>query len=82
MKNKFKKLDFTIAVNPFLRTAEITHKVETIEMNFQDLDEWNAFRMDGKDFDIHFYYDEEFSVSIYDQTNTNNWHSVTLTINF
>jgi hypothetical protein len=78
----FKQLKFKVFVNSFFRTAEITHKDETIEMNFETLDEWNAFKMNGKDFDIHFHYDEEFSVSIYDvqdgQINTDNWHSVKL----
>ena len=84
METKFKRLKFNVVVNAFLRTAEITHKDETIEMNFEDLDEWNTFKMGGRDFDIHFLYDEEFSVSIYDvqdgQINTDNWHSVKLKI--
>jgi hypothetical protein len=61
---------FKVEVNPFIREAiikSIINDVEhTLEMYYEDVDEWNGFMLDGKHFDIHFDYDEEFSVSIYE----------------
>ena len=62
-------INFKVEVNPFLREVIIKSTINdvehTLEMYYEDADEWNAFMLYGKHFDIHFYYDEEFTVSIY-----------------
>ena len=66
-----KKISFLVIVNPFTMIAEVIHKDETIEIKFKEFDEWNAFNIGERVFDIHFHYDEEFTVSIYDVVNGN-----------
>jgi len=65
--------NFKVEVNPFLRMAIVKTNVNDCERSFamyyKDVDEWNSFSLDGKIFDIHFDYDEEFSVSIYPYIN-------------
>jgi hypothetical protein len=48
-------------VNPFLRTVTIIN--QTIQ--FDDLDEWSSFTMDGRHYEIHFFYDDKFELSVY-----------------
>ena len=61
--------NFEVTVNPFKREAVLKcliNECEYIKTIFWgDIDEWNSFEMENKTFDIHFYYDAEFLVSIY-----------------
>jgi hypothetical protein len=36
------------------------------ELYFRDLDEWQSFEMDGKVYDVHFLYEDNFSLNIYE----------------
>jgi hypothetical protein len=92
MKNlkKEKEIKFKVEVNPFLREAIIKSKIEDCEyaevLNYEDIDEWQGFVMAGKMFDIHFYYEEKFEVSIYPvnikenspETDVSKWYKVDL----
>jgi hypothetical protein len=82
------EIKFKVEVNPFLREAVITSrinkKIHVEVLNYEDIDEWQGFVMDGKLFDIHFYYDKTFEVSIYPlkenshETDVSKWYKVDL----
>ena len=36
------------------------------ELYFRDLDEWQSFEMDGKVYDVHFLYEDDFTLNIYE----------------
>ena len=63
------KRKFNVEVNPFTQTAIISSKFNDVlytqMINYSDLDVWDSFEMAWECFDIHFLYDDEFSVSIY-----------------
>ena len=72
---------FTVTVNPFTRRAVI-YKEEypsgesyTLEIQFNDLDEWYSFNIGDKMYDAHFLYEGEFSFNIYpvDENNHNDY---------
>ena len=58
---------FKVKVNPFSRSAEITKGDTTLELFFDELDEWQAFNMGDDVYDAHFLYEGEgeFSFDIY-----------------
>jgi hypothetical protein len=62
-------MKFKVEVNPFKKQAIINAKIGVVsytkEIYFQEFDEWNAFEFGDHVFDIHFHYEDEFSVSIY-----------------
>jgi len=63
-------MKFKVEVNPFKKKAIIKTMIGgfdfTKEIYYKELDEWNSFQVVGERvFDIHFHYDEEFTVSIY-----------------
>ena len=62
-------IKFKVDVNPFKREAivkcDINNSEYTETIYYDDNDEWFNFDMDDYNFDIHFLYDHEFSVSIY-----------------
>jgi hypothetical protein len=63
-------MKFKVEVNPFKKQAIIKTRIGgfdfTKEIYYKELDEWNSFQVIGERvFDIHFHYDEEFTVSIY-----------------
>jgi hypothetical protein len=62
-------MKFKVEVNPFKKQAIINAKIGVVnytkEIYFQEFDEWNAFELGDHVFDIHFHYEDEFSVSIY-----------------
>jgi hypothetical protein len=62
-------MKFKVEVNPFKKQAIINAKIGFIsytkEIYFQEFDEWNTFEFGCHVFDIHFHYEDEFSVSIY-----------------
>lgn len=64
-------MKFKAIVNPFLKRLTVIGKTEkctfTEEIIFNDVDEWNAFEMDGNKFDIHFLYQEgsDLCIEIY-----------------
>lgn len=68
-KNNFKPQTFNVVVNPFLKNATISTKIDGIkyekDLQYIDIDEWDSFDFVGNVFDIHFLYDTEFTVSIY-----------------
>ena len=82
--------NFKVIVNPFTRqvtiTATIKGKKVTEKYFYDEADEWKGIEMNYVFFDVHVYYDQEFSVSIYDVTNvhqipntvTSYWHNVDL----
>lgn len=76
---------FNVLVNPFTGVAYVSTKVGSIQQeveifvgNWQD--EWASFEFGSNVYDIHFYYDTAFSVSVYDADDTQTIHSVKLTI--
>lgn len=63
---------FKVTVNPFEMTAKVLAMIsenekdnQEIEFTFKDFDWWDGFKVNGKEFDIHIHYDEEFTTSIY-----------------
>jgi hypothetical protein len=79
-------MKFDIIINPFTKLADITansdgKNKEQFKMTYSDADEWNSFKIDNKVFDIHFYYDEEFTVSIYEVFGENAIYSEYLPVN-
>ncbi len=62
-------MKFNAIVNPFLHEVKLTCKdkktTHEIVFNYESIDEWNSFEIDGKTFDIQFHYDAEFLISIY-----------------
>ena len=60
---------FKVQVNPFTREAIVQTEINGIEYKeeliFEDLDYWISFQFGDDIFGAHFYYDYEFSVSIY-----------------
>jgi hypothetical protein len=36
------------------------------ELYFRDLDEWQSFEIDGKHYDVHFLYEDDFTLNIYE----------------
>lgn len=80
---------FNVTVNPFSNNVVVGSKTKNgyqeIDMSVNSLtDEWSSFEMGGSVYDIHFHYDQEFSVSIYDAEDNieayQNSHSVKLLI--
>lgn len=76
---------FNVIVNPFTHVAYVSTKVgkteQEVELNPDTLlDEWSSFEFGDNVYDIHFHYDTEFSVSIYDADDTQSSHSVKLKI--
>jgi len=67
MKNM--KIKFNVEVNPFKQKVIISTEINNCKyektMYYETIDEWNSFEFDNKVFDINFYYDSEFLVSIY-----------------
>jgi hypothetical protein len=66
---KFKEY-FNVILNPFTKEIRATHhtsKSETYEkeLSYQEIDEWQSFKIDGAVFDLHILYDEKLTVSIY-----------------
>lgn len=72
-ESNLKPVKFTVLVNAFTREAKISAIINGCEyvrnQTFKDIDEWNAFEMENRTFDIHYHYDKEFTVSIYDVIN-------------
>ena len=62
-------MTFKAIVNPFLQEVKLTCKdkkiTQEIVFNYENIDEWNSFEIDGKIYDIQFHYDAEFLISIY-----------------
>lgn len=62
-------MKFKVEINPFKQKATVSTKVNnqshTVEIYYEDIDEWNSFKVNGQEFDIQFHYDAEFLVSIY-----------------
>jgi hypothetical protein len=76
---------FNVLVNPFTGIAYVSTKVgntqQEIEISVDNLlDEWSSFEFGSNVYDIHFHYETEFSVSIYDSDEYQNSHSVKLNI--
>jgi hypothetical protein len=74
---------FNVIVNPFTRVAYVSTRVgntnQEIEIQVDNLlDEWASFEFGSNVYDIHFHYEAEFSVSIYDADDTQGSHSVKL----
>lgn len=76
---------FDVIVNPFTHNVIVSHKSkegsEVVEFKADGLiDSWSSFTMNGFPYDIHFYYDQEFSVSVYTDEEYQVNHHVKLTI--
>ena len=59
---------FDVLVNPFTRESIITNPHDgffAIKLKFNDLDDWASFTYQETIYDVHFYYDGEFSLEIY-----------------
>jgi len=53
-------------VNPFTREVILDNGREELSVQFTDLDEWNSVNFqDGSMYDVHFYYDDTFQLSVY-----------------
>ena len=62
------KTKFDVVVNPFTRESIITNPHDgffAIKLRFKELDDWTSFTYRDDIYDVHFYYDEEFSFEIY-----------------
>lgn len=46
-------------INPFLRLVEIKLNDSSAHLNFDDIDEWQGFTLDGKIYDCHFNYESD-----------------------
>lgn len=72
--------NFIVIINPFTNRLKIKHKDVTQELEYNTFDEWIGFESDGKEYDIHVFYEEKLSLSIYDvednNTVTSYWHNV------
>lgn len=76
---------FNVLVNPFTGVAYISSKVGNIQQEIEIvvdniLDEWSSFEFGNCVYDVHFHYDTEFSVNIYDADDMQSSHSVKLNI--
>lgn len=76
---------FNVLVNPFTGVAYVSTKVGSMQQEVEIVvgnwqDEWASFEFGSNVYDIHFYYDTAFSVSVYDADDTQTIHSVKLTI--
>ena len=62
---------FYANVNPFLGLVRVytlredPYDMEE-ELGFEGVDEWNWFSFKGVGYNIHYFYDEDFSLSIYE----------------
>lgn len=67
------KFQFIVTVNPFLQSAKIQCEYKKClyekDLIYSDIDDWQTFQIDNRIFDIHFLYDTEFTVSIYNVEN-------------
>ena len=53
-------------VNPFTREVILDNEREELSVQFTDLDEWSGVKFsDGSSYDIHFYYEDTFQLSVY-----------------
>jgi hypothetical protein len=53
-------------VNPFTREVILIKQMDEVSIQFTDLDEWRGVHFnDGSSYDVHFYYDETFELSVY-----------------
>lgn len=68
-----KTIKFIVTVNPFLKSAKIQCEYKKClyekKLIYSDIDDWQTFKIDNRVFDIHFLYDTEFTVSIYNVEN-------------
>ena len=76
---------FYVMVNPFTHNVIVSQKskdgVDEAELRATDLmDSWISVTMGEILYDIHFYYDKEFSVFIYSDEEYQISHQVKLTI--
>jgi hypothetical protein len=64
-----KRRKFEVEVNPFLKTIIVSStfndNLYTQILRYTDLDEWVAFKMAWKRFDLHILYEDSLNVSIY-----------------
>lgn len=62
-------MKFKVELNPFKQKAivstNISGQLHSVEIYYEDIDEWNSFKINGQEFDIQFHYDDEFLVPIY-----------------
>jgi len=61
---------FDVEINPFTREVHIVptysdYRVSCADIKFNDLDDWSTFTYQETIYDVHFYYDGEFSLEIY-----------------
>ena len=61
---------FDVEVNPFTREVFVMptysdYRISCAEIKFNDLDDWASFTYQETIYDVHFYYDGEFSLEIY-----------------
>lgn len=53
-------------VNPFTREVILDNGREELSIQFTELDEWHTINFkDGSSYDIHFYYEDTFELSVY-----------------
>tara|TARA_R110000868_G_C10855753_1_gene761107 strand:- start:585 stop:824 length:240 start_codon:yes stop_codon:yes gene_type:complete len=53
-------------VNPFTREVILDNEREELSVQFTELDEWSGVKFsDGSSYDIHFYYEDTFQLSVY-----------------
>jgi PAB1-binding protein PBP1 len=69
LNNNMKTLNFKAVVNPFMQECilkvKYNKKEHEIKMFYNSIDEWSGFEINDMIFDIHFHYDEKFTVNIY-----------------
>ena len=82
-----KKLKFKVVVNAFTRDVVVLrltkNELQQVKFSFTDLDSWDSFTtIDNRTFDIHFHYDEQIWVSIYETTNGVKYENSTIVITY
>lgn len=69
------KTQFNVVVNPFTKESIITNphdKYFALKLMFKELDDWTSFTYQETIYDVHFYYDGEFSFEIYPMAHKSN----------
>lgn len=65
--------NFNVIINPFKQRMCVYARVNKVDCEaiipYGELDEWNAFELNGVVFDIHILYEDDINVSIYEVTN-------------
>ena len=75
---------FTVIVNPFLKSIQLQHETDNgtliQDIYWNEIDQWFTIASNGLYFDVHFLYDIDCTVSIYEFKDGTQDYSNTCTI--